>query len=118
MYQKLILIGNLGNNPELRSTSDGTPVTSFSLATSRKHKDGEETTWFQVTTFGKQAESCSQYLTKGAKVLIECRLSPDEKGNPKVYERKDGTWGASYDVIAQNVKFMNTRQESADEYAL
>jgi len=110
MYQKLILIGNLGRDPEMRFTADGKPVTSFSMATSRKYKEKEETTWFRITVFGSQAESCNQYLKKGSKVLVEGRLNPDTNGSPKVYQRKDGGWGASYEVTAQSVRFLSSNR--------
>ena len=110
MYQKLILIGNLGRDPEMRFTADGKPVTSFSMATSRKYKDKEETAWFRITVFGAQAESCNQYLKKGSKVLVEGRLNPDSNGSPKVYQKKDGGWGASYEVVARDVRFLDSKR--------
>jgi single-strand DNA-binding protein len=113
MYQKLIIIGNLGSNPEMRFTPNGDPVTAFSVATSRKFGDTGETTWFRVSVWGKQAESCSQYLHKGSKVLVEGRLRPDGNGNPTVFQRKDGTWGASYEVTAENVRFLSGKSDDA-----
>jgi single-strand DNA-binding protein len=116
MYQKIIIIGNLGRDPEQRFTPDGSPVTSFSVATSRRYGEKDETTWFRVTVWGKQAESCNQYLHKGSKVLVEGRLRPDESGNPTVFQRKDGSWGASYEVTADAVKFLSGKaDEPADE---
>ena len=119
MYQKLIFIGNLGSNPEMRFTPSGDPVTQFSVATSRRYGDKEETTWFRVNVWGKQAESCSQYLHKGSKVLVEGRLKPDANGNPTVFQRKDGTWGASYDVTADTVRFLDgkARDDVDDSYS-
>lgn len=111
MYQKIIIIGNLGSDPEQRFTPDGTPVTTFSVATSRKAGEKDETTWFRVTVWSKQAESCNQYLHKGSKVLVEGRLRPDESGNPTVYQRKDGSWGASYEVTAETVRFLTPKGE-------
>jgi single-strand DNA-binding protein len=112
-YQKLIIIGNLGRDPEMRYTVDGKPVTSFSVATSRKYNDNEETTWFRVSVWGNQAESCNQYLHKGSKVLVEGRLDPDKAtGAPKVFQKKDGSWGASYEVFADTVRFLSSRGES------
>jgi len=111
MYQKIILVGNLGRDPEMRYTPDGNPVTSFSVATSRRYGDKDETTWFRVTVWGKQAESTNQYLHKGSKVLIEGRLRPDTSGNPTVFQRKDGTYGSSYDVTAEVVRFLSPRSE-------
>jgi single-strand DNA-binding protein len=82
-FNKIILVGNLGRDPELRYTPQGTPVCSFSMATNEKRKDksGEmqdQTTWFRVTLWGRQAETASQYLTKGRPVYIEGRLRVEE----------------------------------------
>ena len=115
MYQKLIFIGNLGSNPEQRFTPSGDPVTTFSVATSRKYGETDETTWFRVSVWGKQAEACSQYLHKGSKVLVEGALKADAQGNPRTYERKDGTWGASFEVVASAVKFLSGKDEPAEE---
>jgi len=111
MFQTLIFVGNLGRDPELRFTPGGDPVTTFSVATSRKFGEKDETTWFRVTVWSKQAESCNQYLHKGSKVLVEGRLRPDESGSPKVFQRKDGTWGASYEVTAETVRFLTPKGE-------
>lgn len=113
MYQKLIIIGNLGSNPEQRFTPSGDPVTSFSVATSRKYGEKDETTWFRVSVWGKQAESCNTYLSKGSKVLVEGRLKSNSDGNPNVYQRKDGTWASSYEVVAESVKFLSGKDEPA-----
>ena len=111
MYQKLIIIGNLGSNPEMRFTPNGDPVTSFSVATSRKYGEKDETTWFRVTVWNKQAESCNQYLHKGSKVLVEGVLKPGSDGSPRVFERKDGGWSASFEVTASSVKFLSGKDE-------
>jgi single-strand DNA-binding protein len=115
MYHKLIIVGNLGRDPELRFSQDGNPVTTLSVATSRKYKDKDETTWFRVIVYGKQAESCNQYLTKGSKVLIEGRLMPNEKGEPRTYQDKAGVWRASFDVTAENVRFLSSKQDDEVE---
>ena len=115
MYAKIIIIGNLGRDPELRFTPGGDPVATFSVATSRKFGDKDETTWFRVTVWNKQAESCNQYLHKGSKVLVEGRLRPDESGNPTVFQRKDGSWGASYEVTAETVRFLSGRDDDAPD---
>ena len=113
MYQKLIIIGNLGREPEMRFTPNGDPVTTFSVATSRKYGEKDETTWFRVSVWGKQAESCNQYLEKGSKVLVEGRLSPDKvTGSPKVWTKKDGSCGSSYEMTADTVRFLSSRGES------
>jgi len=114
MYQKLIIIGNLGSNPEQRFTPAGDPVTTFSVATSRKYGEKDETTWFRVSVWGKQAESCNTYLSKGSKVLVEGRLRPDPNGSPRTFQRKDGTWAASFEVTAESVRFLTAKGEQVE----
>ncbi len=117
-FHTIILVGNLGRDPEMRYTPSGQPVTSFSVASSRSYNNPngekvEETTWFRITAWGKQAEICNQYLRKGSKVLVEGRLVPDKNGGPRVFQRQDGTSGASFEVTASTVRFLSTRGESA-----
>lgn len=117
MYHKIILVGNLGKDPEMRYTPTGQAVTSLNVATNRQYtgSDGQvvkETIWFRVSVWGKAAESTNQYLKKGSKVLVEGRLTPDKNtGNPRTYTRQDGTMGSSYDVSAFDVKFLSSRGE-------
>ena len=75
MYQKLIIVGNLGRDPEMRYTPDGTPVTNFSVATNRRWTDAsgqqqERTVWFRVSAWRRLAETCNQYLSKGRQVMV------------------------------------------------
>lgn len=118
MFQTVVLVGNLGRDPEMRYTPNGTPVTSFSVATSRKYtgSDGqtkEETLWFRISVWGKQAETCNQYLSKGRQVLVEGSLVGDENGGPRVWVGQDGKPRASFEVRAQTVRFLG-RREGAD----
>lgn len=113
MYQKLILIGNLGKDPEMKYLPDGKAVTTFNIATSHKYGDKEETSWWRITVWGKQAESCSQYLSKGSRALVEGRLKADASGNPTVFKRNDGSYGSSFEVIAENVRFLSARSATA-----
>ncbi|HSQ39215.1 MAG TPA: single-stranded DNA-binding protein [Anaerolineales bacterium] len=114
-YQKLIIVGNLGRDPEMRYMPDGTPVTTMNIATNRKwnNPDGskaEETTWFRVTAWRKTAEIAAQYLTKGQQVMVEGRLTPDKAtGGPKIWTRQDGTAGASYEVTADRIVLLGSR---------
>jgi single-strand DNA-binding protein len=94
MINKVILVGNLGKDPEVRSTQSGRPVTTFSLATSRKWKDAdggpqEQTEWHNIVCFGRQAEIAGQYLTKGRQVFVEGRLQTrsweDKETGKKMY---------------------------------
>ena len=122
MYQRLVLVGNLGRDPEMRYTPNGTAVTSLSVATSRKYTtaDGqqkEETVWFRVSVWGKQAEPCNQYLTKGSKVLVEGSLTPDESGGPRVWTDKEGKSRASFEVRANTVRFLDSKRDSVQRAA-
>ncbi len=107
MYNKVILIGNLTRDPELRYTPQGTPVATFRLAVNYKYKQSDdmkqETTFIDIVVFGKQAESCSQYLNKGSSALVEGRLQ----------ERRwesDGQQRSKFEVVAQSVKFLSSRK--------
>ena len=119
MYHTIIIVGNLGKDPEMRYTPSGQAVTSFNVASSRQYNNQQgqqvkETIWFRVSAWGKTAEICSQYLKKGSKVLVEGRLNPDlASGGPKTFTRQDGTTGASYDVTAQTVRFLSAKGETS-----
>lgn len=111
MYQQITLIGNLGADPEMRYTPNGQPVTSFRMAVSRSWtgQDGqrqEKTVWFRVTAWRKLAETASQYLTKGSKVLVVGELE-----EPNAYIDKEGKPRASLEVTASNIRFLSTRGE-------
>jgi single-strand DNA-binding protein len=112
MYQKVVIVGNLGGDPELRYTPQGDAVTSFSVATNRRWtgrdgQPGEETAWFRVSVWGKQAEACNQYLSKGRQVLVEGRLTPDRAtGGPRIWTGSDGQSRASYELRAIIVQFL------------
>src|SRR3990172_8626582 len=106
MYNRIILIGNLTKDPELRYTPQGTPVASFRIAVNSRYKQAEEsreeTLFIDVVTFGKQAETCSQYISKGKSVLVEGRLQ----------ERRweaDGQQKSKFEVIAQTVRFLSKK---------
>lgn len=111
MYQQITLIGNLGRDPEMRYTPTGLPVTSFTMAVSRNWvgQDGqrqEKTIWFRVTAWRKLAETASQYLTKGSKVLVVGELE-----EPNAYIDREGQARASLEVTAQTIRFLSTRGE-------
>jgi single-strand DNA-binding protein len=116
-FHTIILVGNLGRDPEMRYTPSGQAVTNFSVAvndnfTSSNGEKVERTIWVRVSTWGKQAEICNQYLKKGRKVLVEGRLVTDPNtGGPRVWERQDGTKSASFEVSAQTVRFLSQRGE-------
>ena len=119
MFHKIIILGRLGRDPELRYTATGNPVANFSVAANRRYTDGEgrrveETVWFRVTAWGKLAEIVTQYLRKGMAVYIEGRLVPDlNTGAPRIFKRRDATAGASYEVRAETMRIL-TRQDAVD----
>ena len=114
MYNRVILAGNLGRDPEMRYTPSGQAVVNLSIATNEKWKDRdgnskERTVWWRVAVWGKQAETCNQYLSKGRQVLVEGRMNSDDSGNPRTFQRQDGSWGATFEVNAQSVRFLGGR---------
>jgi len=115
MYQKVTIVGNLGSDPDMRYTPSGQAVCNFNVATNRRWTSGdgqqqEETVWFRISTWGRLAETCNQYLSKGRQVLCEGRLTVDkETGGPRVWQDQSGNWRASYELTAFEVKFLGGR---------
>ena len=109
-FNKIIIVGNLGRDPELRYTPQGTAVCNFSMATNEKRRDksGEMqdvTTWFRITLWNRQAENASKYLQKGSSVYIEGRLKLDE------WTDRDGNTRQTLDVTATDMQFLGGRQD-------
>jgi len=105
---KVILIGNLGRDPELRYTQGGSAVTNFTLATNEKwrDKDGnnqERTEWHRIVVWGRSAENCAQYLQKGSSVFVEGRLQTRE------WEDKEGHKRQTTEINAASVQFLSGR---------
>lgn len=105
MLNKVLLIGNLGRDPEMRSLPSGQPVANFSLATTRKWKDRdgnrqEQTEWHNIVVFGKQAEIAGQYLTKGKQIYVEGRIQT------RNWE-KDGVKHYRTEVICDNFQMLS-----------
>ena len=103
---KIMLIGNVGSDPEMRYTPNGKAVTSFRMATNYRYvgSDGErreETEWFRVSVWGRQAESCNQFLAKGRRVYVEGRLQS------RNWEGQDGQMRTSLEVSANRVIFLD-----------
>lgn len=112
-FNKITLVGNLGREPELRYTPQGTPVCSFTMATNERRKDRageaqEVVTWFRVTLWGRQAEAASQYLTKGRPVYIEGRLRVEE------WMDKDDKQRYTLEVHATDMQFIGSNPASED----
>ena len=122
MYNKTIIVGNLGKDPEMRYTPAGQAVTSFSVATNRKYTDKSgaavsETAWWRVEAWGKTAEITNEYLKKGSEVLVEGRIKVDPAtGGPRVWQNKEtGAYQASLELTAENVRFLGkTKAQGGD----
>jgi single-strand DNA-binding protein len=109
---KIMLIGNLGREPEMTYTANGRAVTKFSLAVNRRWKDREsneqreETTWFNIVAWERLAETCTEYLHKGSKVFIEGRMTS------RKYTDKDNIERTAWDVIASEMEMLDSKAES------
>ncbi len=108
---KAILVGRLGKDPELKYTQNSRAVTTFSLATSERWtgQDGqkqENTTWHNIVAWGRQAELCKEYLSKGREVYIEGRIAN------RSYDDKEGNKRYISEVVAQTVQFLGGRGDS------
>ena len=114
-FNKVVLIGNLTRNPELRYTPSGTPVANFGLAVNRRFKQAddpkEEVCYVDIVVFGKQAEHCGQYLNKGDGAIIDGRLQQ------RRWETDDGQRRSKHEVVAQSVTFLPKRQEQTSDMA-
>lgn len=112
-FNKVILIGNLTKDPELRYTPNGTAVTSFPIAINRRYKQGdemkEEVCYIDIVVFGKQAESCGQYLAKGNGVIVDGRLQQ------RRWETEDGQKRNKHEVVAQSIRFLSKKGDSSKE---
>ena len=110
-YSRIIVVGNLGRDPEMRYTPSGTPVTNFSVAVNRRRPSGggeyvDETDWYRVAVFGRQAEVADQYLARGMKVLVD--------GRPQIntFTGNDGVERTNVEINCDNFQMLNTREES------
>jgi single-strand DNA-binding protein len=113
MFARTIVVGHLGRDPEMRYTQSGVPVTSFSVATTRKWTNAngepqEKTTWFRVTCWRKLAELAAQYLQKGRLVLVEGDV------DVSTWTDKEGGTRASLELTATTVKFLGGRGEGGE----
>jgi single-strand DNA-binding protein len=108
-FNKVILMGNLTKDPEIRYTPNGTPVANFSLAVNRRYKQGEElkdeVCYIDIVVFGKQAEHCGQYLNKGHGVIVDGRLQQ------RRWETDDGQKRSKHEVVAQTINFLPKRPD-------
>ena len=122
MFQQITLVGSLGKDPELKYSPQGTPITSFSMATNRKYQtaDGQthsETVWWRVSCFGKTAEAVNQYLTKGSPCLVVGTLTADASGNPRLWTDNEGKPRTSFEIRADTVRFLGAKKGESKELA-
>ncbi len=108
MVNKVMLIGNLGRDPEMRALPSGQQVANFSLATSRRYKDRDgnrkdETEWHNIVVFGKQAEIAGQYLTKGKMIFVEGRIQT------RSWDDKEGKKQYKTEIICDNFQMLGSR---------
>lgn len=112
MFNKVILVGRLTRNPELRYSPNGTPIAGFGLACNRKFRQGddlkEEVLFIDIVCFGKTAENTAQYLAKGSGVIIEGRLQQ------RRWETDDGQKRSKHEVVADGVTFMPKTGDSSE----
>jgi single-strand DNA-binding protein len=138
MYHKVVVIGNLGGDPEMRYTPSGTAVTSFNVATkttvskertpecpdgwkeSFNGKNWELTTWWRVTAWRQLAETCNNFLHKGSQVYVEGEIkgvAVNGSQNPRVWTGNDGVPRASFEMTARTIKFLGGRAGGGGEGA-
>ena len=120
-YHEIMIVGNLGRDPDLKYIPSGQAVANFPLAANRyfRNPQGEtvkEIVWFQVTAWNHQAENAFKYLKKGSQVMVKGRLTPDpETGSPRLWERRDGNPAASYDVTVREIIYLNGREAGSND---
>ena len=120
-FHTILIVGHLGKEPEMRYTPSGQAVTNFNLAANRQYTDSggqvvKETTWFRISAWGKTAEHCSEFLHKGSLVLVEGRMVCDpETGGPRLFSRKDGTPSTAFEVNANTVRFLSSREDHGED---
>lgn len=107
MYNKVILVGNLTRDPELRYTAQGTQVCTIGLAVNNRRSKNEEVLFIDVTCWGQQAEHVSTYMAKGRQVLIEGRLTY------RKWEGQDGSMRSKHEIVADTVQFLGQRENGA-----
>jgi len=107
-FNRITIVGNVGRDPEERMLPSGDQVTDVSVATTERRKDGDVTTWFRVSLFGKAAETAGQYLRKGGYVYVEGTLAL------RVYTGRDGQQRQSLEVRARDLRLLDKREDRAE----
>jgi single-strand DNA-binding protein len=118
MYQRVIIVGYLGRDPDEKFKNDGTPISNFSVATTDRwtdKRDGTQkqaTVWWKVSAFGKLAEICNEFLESGSFVLLEGVMRANEHGNPKIWFTNDGDARANFEMNAKVLRMLPSRAEA------
>lgn len=108
-FNKIIIVGNIGKDPELRYTPQGVAVCNFNLATNARRGDQEDTTWFKVTLWRQMAENAAKYLTRGMQVYIEGRLRVE------TYQNREGETHYTLEVSATDMQFIGNNKSSSSD---
>jgi len=106
-YNRVVLVGNLTRDPELRYAPNGTAVAKFSIAVNRKYKENDETSFFDIVFFGKPAEIIAEYMKKGRPLLVEGRLQQ------RRWETDEGQKRSKVEVVGENFQFMGGRDQDS-----
>lgn len=112
MLNKVMIIGNLWEEPEMRFTPQGKAVTNFSVAVNKKRGENENTEWFNIVAWNNLAESCNRYLNKGSKVYVEGELQT------RSWENNDGQKHYKTEVIANQVEFLDRKQQDMGQSSI
>lgn len=115
-FHTIIFEGRLGRDPEMRYTPEGKAVTSMSIAVDDGFGDKKSAIWIKTSVWDKQAENAAQYLQKGDRVLVEGHLLYDkETGNPRTYQKQDGSMGTSFEVTAVRVAYLTIKKSDQQQ---
>ncbi len=117
MYQQIIIVGNVGRDPEMRYTSGGANVCSFSVAVNKTWTDRntnerrQKTTWFRISAWRQLGETCNQYVRKGMLIMVAGEI------DTRAYTGQDGQARASLEITARDVKFLSSRDQEGGGYS-
>lgn len=116
-YEIYIIEGKVGRDSEMRYTPSGQAVTTFSVAVNNEYTNSagekvKDVKWIRVSVWGKLAEVCNQYVKKGKSVIVEGKLKGDANGNPRIFNKQDGTPSASFEMTANTVRFLSPATEA------
>lgn len=120
MYQEITIVGNIGREPDYKTTQQGKAVAQFSVATTRNTLEqgvkGKETTWFKVSVWERAADYIKNYAHKGNKILVRGRLACDpQTGGPKVFFKADGNMACAFEIVADTVRLLTYDEQQMSQ---